>query len=166
MSAPNIDIQVEPTESGKAVYLPLAAMTAGGTTMVKIVLRLRLENKGGSAVKVNGITFSFPGSSYAAKTMQGVNMDGSLDLDAGEAAFWSNGRVNLDPDDDNVDNLINNSVYLTGAAPAASEGRSEVQGFLRPGDGHARAGCAQEPGARGRLALPVCGGRAPHRRIL
>jgi len=67
---------------------------------------------------VNGITFSFPGSSYAAKTMQRVNTDGSLDLEAGKAACWSNGRVNLDPDDDNVDNWVNNSVYLTGAAPA------------------------------------------------
>ena len=70
---------------------------------MKIVLRLRIQNKGASAVKVKGITFSFPGSSYAARTMQGVNMDGSLDLDAGEAAFWSNGRVDLDPDPD-VDN--------------------------------------------------------------
>jgi len=40
MSTPHIDIQVEPTESGKAIYLPLAATTAAGTTMVKIVLRL------------------------------------------------------------------------------------------------------------------------------
>src|SRR5262245_62033461 len=106
MSTPNIDIQVEPTESGKAVYLPLAATTAAGATMVKIVLRLRLENKSSSALKVNGIKFSFPGSSYPAWNMQGVNMDGSLDLDPGEAAYWSNGRVDLDPDPD-IDNFIN-----------------------------------------------------------
>src|SRR5215207_1335162 len=117
MSACNIDIQVEPTESGKAVYLPLAATTATGKTMVKIVLRLRLENKGSSAVEVKAIRFSFPGSSYAAVDMQGVNMDHSLDLDPGEAAYWSNGRKDLDPDPD-VDDFINNSVYLTGAAPA------------------------------------------------
>jgi hypothetical protein len=117
MSKPNLDIKAEPTESGKAVYLPLAATTATGKTGVKIVLRLRLENKGGSKVKVNGIRFSFPGSSYAAVDMQGVNMDGSLDLDAGKAAFWSNGNVDLDPDPD-VSNTVNNSVYLTGTAPS------------------------------------------------
>ena len=36
---------------------------------------------GAAAVKVKGIRYSFPGSSYAAVDMQGVNMDGSLDLD-------------------------------------------------------------------------------------
>lgn len=132
MSIPNIDIQVEPAESGKAVYLPLAATTGAGSTMVKVVLRLRLENKGGSAVKVNGITFSFPSSSYDAKIMDGVNMDGSLDLDAGEDAYWSNGRVNLDPDDDNVDNWANNSVYLTGAAPAQVKVEVTCKDFSDP----------------------------------
>ena len=80
MSAPNLDIQVEPFESGKAEYLLLAAKTANDKTGEKIVLRLRLENKGASAVKVKGIRFSFPGSSHPATDMQGVNMDGSLDL--------------------------------------------------------------------------------------
>lgn len=132
MSIPNIDIQVEPTESGKAVYLPLAATTATGKTMVKVVLRLRLENKGSSALKVNGITFSFPGSSYAAVTMQGVNLDGSLDLDAGEqAAYWSNGRVDLDPDPD-PENFINNSVYLSGAAPPQVKIEVSCKGFSDP----------------------------------
>lgn len=134
MSIPNIDIQVEPTEAGKAVYLPLAATTASGKTMVKIVLRLRLENKSSSTLKVNGITFSFPGSPYDAVAMQGVNMDGSLDLDTSEkkAAYWSNGRVNLDPDDDNIDNWINNSVYLTGTAPAQVKVAVTCKGFSDP----------------------------------
>lgn len=84
---------------------------------MKIVLRLRLLNDGTAAVKVNGITFSFPGSNTPSVTMQGINMDGSLDLDPNEAAFWSNGRVDLDPDPD-VDSFVNNSIYLTGVAPA------------------------------------------------
>jgi hypothetical protein len=131
MSAPNIDIKVEPTEAGKATYLPLAATTATGNTMTKIVLRLRLENKGGSAVKVNGITFSFPGSSSAAKVMQGVNMDGSLDLAAGGAAFWSNGRVDLDPDPD-AENFINNAVYLTGTPPPNVKVEVKCKDFSDP----------------------------------
>ena len=75
MSAPNIDITVEPFDSGKAEYLPLAATTATGKTGVKLVLRLRLENKGASAVKVKGIRFSFPGSSYRGP---GKSADGGV----------------------------------------------------------------------------------------
>jgi len=119
MATPNIDITVEPSNGGKAEYLPLAAMTASGKTGVKVVLRLRLENKNkkkGDFIKVKAIRFSFPGSSQPGMDMQGVNMDGSLDLDAGAVAFWSNGRVDLNPDPD-VDNFINNSVYLTGDPP-------------------------------------------------
>src|SRR5262245_11323079 len=98
MSKPNLTIQVEPLDSGKAAYLPLAPTTGSGTPMVKIVLRLRLQNAGTSPVKVTGIAFSFPGSSHPATVMQGVNMDGSLELDPNEAQYWSNGRVDLDPD--------------------------------------------------------------------
>lgn len=131
MSHPNLDIQVEPLEAGKAHYLPLAATTASGPTMVKIVLRLRLENKSGSAVKVNAIRFSFPGSAYPAIDMQGVNLDGSLDLGAGQAAFWSNGHADLNPDP-KVDNIVNNSVYLTGAAPAQVKIEVRCKDFSDP----------------------------------
>jgi len=46
MAAPNLGIQVQPVESSKAVCLVLAPTTATGKTGPKIVLRLRLENKG------------------------------------------------------------------------------------------------------------------------
>lgn len=119
MGVPNLDITVEPSNGSKAEYLPLAAMTAGGKTGLKVVLRLRLENKNkkkGEFIKVKAIRFSFPGSSQPETDMQGVNMDGSLDLDAGAVAYWSNGRVDLDPDP-KATNFINNSVYLTGDPP-------------------------------------------------
>lgn len=131
MSTPNLDIQVEPTEAGKAVYLPLAAKTATGETGVKIVLRLRLENQGSSLVQVTGIRFSFPGSAQPVVVMQGVNMDGSLDLDKGEAAFWSNGIVDLDPDPDTKNN-VNNSVYLIGAPPSQVKIEVTCKGFSDP----------------------------------
>jgi hypothetical protein len=99
--------------------------------MVKIVLRLWLQNNGSSLVKVKGIRFSFPGSSYAAVDMQGVNMDASLDLPAGGAAYWSNGRKDLNPDP-NVDTFINNSVYLTGPAPAQVKVEVTCQDFTEP----------------------------------
>jgi hypothetical protein len=157
MSAPNLDIQVEPLESGKAHYLPLAATTAGGQTQVKIVLRLRLENKSGSAVKVNAIRFSFPGSSFAAVDMQGVNMDGSLDLDAGEAAFWSNGRVDLNPDPD-VDNFVNNSVYLTGAAPAQVKIEVRCKNFSDPATLTLPLAAHQSPVPEGAYRFPFAAG--------
>jgi hypothetical protein len=104
-------------EGSHAVYLALAARTDGAKTGAKVVLRLRLENKGSSTLKVKAIRFSFPGSSHPATNMQGVNMDGSLDIAPGGAAVWSNGVVDLDPDPD-VSNNVSNAVYLTGAAPS------------------------------------------------
>lgn len=91
MAAPNLGIQVQPVESNKAVCLVLAPTTATGRTGPKIVLRLRLENKGRSAVKVKAIRFSFPGSSPPAIDMQGVNMDGSFELDSGDAGSGRTG---------------------------------------------------------------------------
>jgi len=116
MGAPTLDISVEPVEAGKVVYLPLAARTAGGGTASKLVLRLELKNTGDAALKVTGIRFSFPGSSHGTVAMQGVNQDGSLDLDPYDKAFWSNGRVDLDPDPD-VDTFVNNAVFLADLAP-------------------------------------------------
>src|SRR5262249_48325788 len=111
-------------------------------------LRLRLQNKGTGAVKVKGIRFSFPGSAYTAMDMQGVNMDGSLDLDPAEVAFWSNGRVDLNPDA-NVDNFVNNSVYLAGAAPP------QVKVEVRCKD-------SDEPAP---VALPLAAGDSPAFRL-
>ena len=57
---PNLDIQVEPSESGKAGYLPLAPTEDGGSRTLKLVLRLRLQNKESSTVKVTDIATPFP----------------------------------------------------------------------------------------------------------
>ncbi|WP_257461827.1 M23 family metallopeptidase [Archangium lipolyticum] len=157
MAAPNIAIQIEPSESGKAVYLPLAATTATGKTMVKLVLRLRLENKGSGTVKVKAIRFSFPGSSQPAMDMQGVNMDGGLDLDAGETATWSNGMVDLDPDPD-VKNIINNSVYLTGAAPSQVKVEVTCKDFSEPATVTLSLAAHQSPVAGEAYRFPYAAG--------
>jgi hypothetical protein len=135
MSKPNLDLQVEPVDSGKAEFLLLAATTASGTTGVKIVLRLRLQNNGTSTVKVKGIRFSFPGSSYPAVDMQGVNKDGSLDLVAGVPAYWCDGVVYLDAMGNPVPSggsAVINSVYLTGAAPAQVKVDVSCKDFTEP----------------------------------
>ena|SRR5881227_458539 len=73
MSAPNLSISVQPVQSGKATYLPLAAPTANDKPTGKIVLRLDIKNIGTSAVTITGITFAFPGSQAGSITMQGVD---------------------------------------------------------------------------------------------
>jgi Peptidase family M23 len=131
MAAPNLSIQVQPLEGGKAVYLPLAPTTSNGISGLKIVLRLRLENNGATTLSVSKIRFSFPGSSQPAMDMQGVNTDGGLDLAAGANAFWSNGRFDLDPDPV-ATNWINNSVYLTGTAPSQVKIEVTCKDFSEP----------------------------------
>jgi peptide methionine sulfoxide reductase MsrB len=111
MSKPNIDIQVEPTKSGKAEYLRLAARDSDGKTGFKLVLRLRLQNNESHKVTVTGITFSFPGSTQNKKEMKQINGYDNMALAAGAYTYWSNGIV---PDSDPQ---INNAIYRDGSAP-------------------------------------------------
>lgn len=157
MSAPSLDISIEPVEDGKAVYLPLAATTADGTTGAKIVLRLRIGNKGASLVKVNAIQFSFPGSSHGAVDMQGVNMDGSLDLDPGETLTWSNGRVDLDPDPD-VDSFVNNSVYVDSPAPTRVKVAVSCKDFSDPATVTMALAAHKSPTPQGAYLFPYASG--------
>ncbi|HTE06355.1 MAG TPA: M23 family metallopeptidase, partial [Planctomycetota bacterium] len=131
MSAPNLELQIQPVENGKATCLLLAPRTAAGQTGIKLVLRLRLANKGSTELKVKGITFSFPGSSAPSKEMEGINLDGALDLVAGDAAYWSNGRVDLDLDPD-VKDFVNNAVFLTGSAPPQVKVEVTCKGHSSP----------------------------------
>src|SRR6476646_4131958 len=103
MSKPSIDIQVEPTKSGKAEYLRLAARKSGGTTGFKLVLRLRLENNESHKVTVTGITFSFPGSTQNKKEMDHINGYDNMELAAGASTYWSNGIV---PEHEEINNAI------------------------------------------------------------
>jgi hypothetical protein len=116
MARPLLGIQVEPVESSNAIYLPLAPTTSSGQVNTKLVLRIRIQNNSDAALKVIGIRFSFPGTPHVDVDMQGVNMDGGLDLNPKQAAFWSNGQVDLDPDP-NVDKTVNNAIFLPPPSP-------------------------------------------------
>lgn len=131
MSKPNLSIALEPTEGGKVVYLPLAPTTSGSTSPAKLVLRLLLKNNESQAVKITGVSVSFPSSSQGTVVMQGVNLDGSLDLAPGAQAFWSSGIVDLNPDPQ-VSNTVNNAMFL--AQPVAAKGQVAVscKGFTDP----------------------------------
>lgn len=122
---PNLDIQVEPNESGKAGYLPLAPSTEGGTRLLKLVLRLQLKNKETSAVKVTAITFSFPGTSHAAVHMKDINSYKNLDLAAGATTYWCNGKSH-------TDSSIDNAVFISGDAPPKVKIEVECKNFSDP----------------------------------
>ncbi|WP_445250747.1 peptidoglycan DD-metalloendopeptidase family protein [Microcoleus sp. OTE_8_concoct_300] len=109
MTTPKLTINIEPVESGKAVYLPIAAMTADQKQLVKIVLRLQITNGESKTIHINAIQFSFPGSQVPAINMQAVN----LDINPGNSALWSNGVVKLDNN-----TMASNVVYLPAPGPS------------------------------------------------
>ena len=136
MSAPKLSVSVEPIESGKAVYLPLAAEASDKQPQIKIVLRLRITNNEAQKVDVSGIQFSFPASSVAPVAMQGVPLvlieDGmkkkpSATIHPGITATWSNGAVSLDEN-----TQISNAVYLNAPAPPKVEVHISCSGFSAP----------------------------------
>ena len=104
MSAPNLTFSVEPMESGKVLYLPIAAETAGQNPSIKLILGLTITNHEAASVHVSGVTFSFPGSANAAVVMQVPGFD----IPAGHSQFWANGVVN---------NSANNEIFLPAPAP-------------------------------------------------
>ena len=138
MSAPNLSISVQPVQSGKATYLPLAAPSANDKPTGKIVLRLDLKNNGTSAVTITGITFAFPGSQAGPITMQGVEQffsgyykdSGGPVLSPGQTKTYTNGLINLVPDDSNTQ--VNNAVFMAEPIPANIEAQVSCAGFTQP----------------------------------
>lgn len=124
MAAPKVDLDVQPTQNGKAYYLPIAAKSDEEKEMVKIVLRLRITNKETKPITLTGVTFFFPNIGFT-KAMEGVKiaMDPAGDADpndgviaAGTTAVWSNGVVDLDTSEAG-ENKVRNEVYLNAPAP-------------------------------------------------
>lgn len=122
MSVPNLSISVEPTESGKAVYLPLAPPFDGGEGQVKIVLCLTMTNNSGSKLDVSKIVYSFPGTSVADKSMTVL----PLSIAAGATAQWSNGH-GTNPDE----STFYDAIYLDDAPPKVKVAVS-CKGFSSP----------------------------------
>jgi hypothetical protein len=61
MSAPNLNITVEPLESGKVVYSPLAPKTSNDQPQGQLSLKLSIKNNEGQQVHVNQLKISFIG---------------------------------------------------------------------------------------------------------
>ena len=138
MSKPNLSISVQPIQNSKATYLPLTGPTANDHPKGKIVLRLDIKNNGASSVTITGITYAFPGSQIAPIAMQGVDQffsgyykkSGGAMLSPGETKTYSNGLVNLVPDDANTQ--VNNAIFLAEPIPANIEARVSCAGFAQP----------------------------------
>jgi murein DD-endopeptidase MepM/ murein hydrolase activator NlpD len=138
MSAPNLSISVEPVQNGKATYLPLVAPTSNDTPKGKIVLRLDIKNNGTSPVTITGIAYGFPGSQVAPVMMQGVDQffsayykdSGGPVLSPGQSKTWTNGLINLVPDDPN--SQVNNAIFLPEPIPSNIEARVSCAGFSQP----------------------------------
>ena len=159
MAVPTLTITVEPVESNKAVYLPLAPSTAGGKEQVKIVLRLRIRNNEPAAVVVSGIEFAYPGSNIPAKTMPGVPLvldpvgdatpkDANGAIEPGASADWSNGVVTMG------DQTVDNAVYLDAPAPATITAKVTCQGFSEPVTVTLELAPYTKPVAEGAFLLP------------
>jgi hypothetical protein len=127
MSAPNVTISVEPSEGGKAEYLPLAATASDQKSGVKVALCLTIKNNESKQVHVGGITFSFPGSSAPSKTMKGV----AIDVPAGATMQWSNGHGTLNKDTP-AEEKFNNVVYLDAPPPPQVRASLSCTGFSSP----------------------------------
>lgn len=67
MSVPNITLTVEPFESGKVVFLPMTPRTATEKSRGRVILRLNITNQETSAVTLQSVTVSFPGSAVGAE---------------------------------------------------------------------------------------------------
>lgn len=83
MGAPNLQITVEPFESGKVVYLPMAPVTSQAKARGRVFLLLSIKNSESAAVAVQQVTVSFPNSSVSASTLA-INMN----LNSGQTKKW------------------------------------------------------------------------------
>jgi murein DD-endopeptidase MepM/ murein hydrolase activator NlpD len=63
MSIPKLELAVEPFESGKVVFLPMAPRSVTEKLRGRVVLRLSITNRESKTITVQSVTISFPGTS-------------------------------------------------------------------------------------------------------
>ena len=84
MSAPNLTVGVEPFESGKVVFSPLAAKTSNDKPNAQLALKLSIKNNEANQVHVNQLKVSFVGPPQVGATTIPL----SLDIAAHTTATW------------------------------------------------------------------------------
>lgn len=164
MSAPNLSINVQPLQNGKATYLPLAPPTANDKPKGKIVLRLDITNNEASPVTITGITYAFPGSPVAAIAMQGVEQffsgyyasAGGTTLPPGQTKTYTNGLINLVPTD--ATTQVNNAVFIPEPMPPTIAAEVSCAGFTQPASVSLPLAPHKSPTPQGAYAFPYHAG--------
>src|SRR5215211_528051 len=85
MSAPNLAVNVEPSESEKVVYSNLAPKTSTSSANGQVSLVLSIKNNGTNKVHVNQLKISFIGD----PPVSSVSLPLSLDIDPNTSASWN-----------------------------------------------------------------------------
>src|SRR6266545_4777923 len=84
MSAPNLTITVEPFESGKVVYGPLAPKTLNSQAQGQLSLKLAIKNNESQQVHVNQLKVSFIGP----PSVNAVTIPLNLDINSNGTGGW------------------------------------------------------------------------------
>jgi len=90
MSAPNLTITVEPSNSGTLIFLPLAPKVSGEPAEGEIALSLTIRNNEATPVQVTQMTVSFVGAPAVAP----VTIALGLSVAAGGKVGWSFAKAN------------------------------------------------------------------------
>jgi murein DD-endopeptidase MepM/ murein hydrolase activator NlpD len=70
MSAPKLQVSVEPFESGKVVYAPMSAAAAGGLEQGRLMLRLSITNQEPTVAQMQSLSIKLTGpGNYPSKTL-------------------------------------------------------------------------------------------------
>jgi hypothetical protein len=84
MGAPNLAVAVEPTISGSAVFMPLAAKTTADQPAALLCLRLFVTNNSAASVHLNTVTLSF-----TPPVIGPIADMTSIDIPAGQTMEWN-----------------------------------------------------------------------------
>ena len=90
MTAANVTLSVEPTQSGALSCLSVAPDWPGAPSWAHIAVVVTFMNKESSSVHVSSLTLSFPGASVPSHVFQ---LGPGLELAPGSPVVWAAGRV-------------------------------------------------------------------------
>jgi Peptidase family M23 len=97
MSAPKLQVSVEPFESGAVVYAPMAAPAEGHAEQGRLMLQLAITNQEPSSLELGDLSIdltgpgSYPSASLAVDwfwTSSGVEQHASVTIGPGSSTLW------------------------------------------------------------------------------
>lgn len=90
MGSPNLTIDVEPSDSGKVAYLPLAPEKKGANSLGRLMLRITVTNHENKQVTINKLTISFGGQPQVSSVAIPTKFSGGSNwtVKAGKGGEW------------------------------------------------------------------------------